>query len=176
MPLLLLSSLFAPLARPIGSRSVRRPEGPVPTMKTTRFRAQDVEERWYLYDASQHVLGRMASDIAMRLMGKDQPRYTREELTGARVVVINAEKARLTGNKADVKYYARYSGYPGGRYEHSLDMLKQARPHDIVKLAVRRMLPKSRLGRAMLSRLKVYGGGEHPHSAQKPAPVEKLIR
>ena len=145
-------------------------------MKTTRFRAQDVEQRWYLYDASQHVLGRMSADIAMRLMGKDQPTYTREEATGAHVVVINARQARLTGSKAGSKIYPRFSGYPGGLYEHTLDMLKDTRPHDIVKLAVRRMLPKNVLGKKMLSRLKVYGDGEHPHVAQKPALVEKLIR
>ncbi len=145
-------------------------------MKTTRFRAQDVEERWFLYDASQHVLGRMSSDIATRLMGKDLPTYTREELTGAHVVVINATQAVFTGKKAEVKYYPKYSGYPGGRYEHTLDMLKAARPHDIVKQAVRRMLPKSTLGRKMIARLKVYGGSDHPHAAQKPVLVEKLIR
>ena len=144
--------------------------------KTTRFRAQDVPERWYVYDASKHVLGRMAADIATRLMGKDLPTYTREELTGAHVVVINATEARFTGKKAEVKFYAKFSGYPGGRYEHTLDMLKEARPHDIVKQAVRRMLPKSTLARTMIGRLKVYGGAEHPHSAQKPVLVEKLIR
>ena len=105
--------------------------------------------------------------------------YMRADLlktTGAHVVVINAEKARFTGKKAGSKVYARYSGYPGGRYEHTLDMLKTARPHDIVKQAVRRMLPKSTLARKMITRLKVYGGGEHPHAAQKPVLVEKLIR
>jgi len=145
-------------------------------MKTTRFRAVDVEERWYLYDASQHVLGRMASDIAMRLMGKDRPTYTREELVGAHVVVVNAEKSRFTGRKAEVKIYPRFSGYPGGLYNHTLDQVTAARPHDVVKLAVRRMLPKNVLGKRMLSRLKVYAGGEHPHGAQKPVLVEKLIR
>jgi large subunit ribosomal protein L13 len=145
-------------------------------MKTTRFRAQDVEQRWLLYDASKHVLGRMSADIAMRLMGKDQPTYTREELTGAHVVVINATQARLTGKKAGAKRYPKYSGYPGGRYEHTLEMLKTARPHDIVKQAVRRMLPKSTLARTMIGRLKVYGGGEHPHAAQKPVLIEHLTR
>ena len=145
-------------------------------MKTTRFRAQDVEERWFLYDASQHVLGRMASDIAMRLMGKDRPTYTANHLTGAHVVVINAEKVHLTGNKAEVKIYPNFSGYAGGLYNHPLDSLKEVRPHEIVKLAVRRMLPKSGLGRQMLARLKVYGGSEHPHAAQKPEKVETLVR
>ena len=145
-------------------------------MKTTRFRAQDVEERWYLYDASQHVLGRMATDIAMRLMGKDRPTYTAEELTGAHVVVINARNPRMSGKKAESKIYPRFSGYAGGLYNHSLESVKAARPHDIVKLAVRRMLPKSVLGGKMLARLKVYGGSEHPHAAQKPVAVETLIR
>ena len=180
MPPARASTLFAhdrlngAAGRPIGGLFSH---SPLPSlMKTSRFRAQDVAERWFLYDASQHVLGRMSSDIAMRLMGKDLPTYTREELTGAHVVVINAEKARFTGKKADTKYYPKYSGYPGGRYEHTLDMLKAARPHDIVKQAVRRMLPKSTLARTMIGRLKVYAGSEHPHAAQKPVLVEKLIR
>ena len=177
MPTPSASTLFGPagLRGSPGTPAAHRPSSSTP-MKTTRFRASDVEERWLLYDASQHVLGRMACDIAMRLMGKDRPSYTREELTGAHVVVINAERPLMTGKKAGVKIYPRFSGYPGGRYEHTLEMLQEARPHDIVKLAVRRMLPKSRLGASMLSRLKVYGGGEHPHSAQKPALVEKLVR
>lgn len=143
-------------------------------MKSTHIRAQDVEDRWYLFDASEHVLGRMASDIAVRLQGKDRPTYTPSELLGAHVVVINADKIRLTGKKASVMSYPKYSGYPGGLYQHSLETLKQKRPHDIVKLAVRRMLPKSRLGKSMLSRLKVYGTAEHPHDAQQPIKVETL--
>jgi len=145
-------------------------------MNTSHIRAQDVQESWYVYDASEHVLGRMAADIATRLMGKDRPEYTASELTGAHVVVVNAEKIRLTGKKADVKVYPKYSGYPGGLYLHHIDTVKQRRPHEIVKLAVRRMLPKTRLGKDMLSRLKVYAGTEHPHTAQKPEKVESLIR
>jgi len=145
-------------------------------MKTTHVRAADAQERWLLYDASEHTLGRMATQIAMHLMGKDRPTWTPSELTGAHVVVINAERARFTGRKNEQKYYPKYSGYPGGRYEHTLDMLKAARPHDIVKQAVRRMLPKSTLARTMIGRLKVYAGPEHPHAAQKPVLVEKLIR
>ena len=118
----------------------------------------------------------MATDIAMRLMGKDRPTYTPSELTGAHVVVINAEKVRMTGAKLENQVYPKYSGYPGGLYEHSLDSLKKKRPHDIVKLAVRRMLPKNRIGKNMLSRLKVYGNDEHPHTAQKPTLVETLTR
>src|SRR5262249_1414058 len=119
---------------PVGPRE-SCPSSPVHRMKTTRFRAQDVAERWYLYDASQHVLGHMASDIAMRLMGKDRPQFTREELTGAHVVVVNAAKVRLTGRKADVKYYPQYSGYPGGLYNHPFGAVKETRPHEVVKLA-----------------------------------------
>jgi len=145
-------------------------------MKSSHIRAQDNEERWYLYDASEHVLGRLAAEIAMRLMGKDRPEYTPSELGGAHVVVIQADKVRMTGNKLEVKEYQKYSGYPGGLYRHSLDRVRERRPRDIVKLAVRRMLPKTRLGKSMLSRLKVYGGEEHPHSAQQPSKVEALLR
>ena len=141
-------------------------------MKTSHIRAVDVEERWVLYDASEHVLGRMAREIAVQLMGKDRPEYTRSELTGAHVVVVNAEKVRMSGKKLETKEYPRYSGYPGGLHLHSLDRIKARRPHDAVKLAVRRMLPKNKLGKRMLSRLKVYAGTEHPHSAQKPIKVE----
>ncbi len=143
-------------------------------MKTTHIRAVDAADRWYLYDASEHVLGRMAAKIAQQLMGKDRPEYTPSELTGAHVVVINAEKVVLTGLKNEQKAYPKYSGYPGGLHVHSLERVKKQRPHDVVKLAVRRMLPKTRLGKRMLSRLKVYTGTEHPHTAQKPEKVESL--
>jgi large subunit ribosomal protein L13 len=143
-------------------------------MKSSHIRAVETEDRWLLYDASEHVLGRMAAKIAMQLQGKDRPEYTPSELTGAHVVVVNAEKVVLTGDKAATQTYARYSGYPGGLYEHGLARLKERRPHDVVKLAVRRMLPKSRLGKQMLSRLKVYAGAEHPHTAQEPVKVEVL--
>jgi large subunit ribosomal protein L13 len=143
-------------------------------MKSPYIKALDAEDRWYVYDASKHVLGRMAAKISMQLQGKDRPEYTPNELTGAHVIVINAEKAVFTGDKAKTQTYRRYSGYAGGLYEHPFATLQERRPHDIVKLAVRRMLPKSTLGRKLLSRLKVYGGSEHPHSAQKPLPVESL--
>ncbi|HED65022.1 MAG TPA: 50S ribosomal protein L13 [Planctomycetes bacterium] len=143
-------------------------------MKTSHIRAQDTEERWYLYDASAHTLGRMAAEIAMRLQGKDRPTYTPSELGGAHVVVINADKPVLSGKKGDVKSYPKYSGYPGGLYVHSIENLKERRPHEIIKIAVRRMLPKTRLGKQMLSRLKVYAGPDHPHTAQRPVTVETL--
>jgi len=145
-------------------------------MKSSHIRAKDTEERWYLYDASEHILGHLASEIAMRLMGKDRPQYTPSELGGAHVVVVNGGQVRMTGKKLETKEYQKYSGYPGGLYRHSLDRVRERRPQDIVKLAVRRMLPKTRLGKSMPSRLKVYAGEDHPHTAQQPSKVEALLR
>jgi len=144
-------------------------------MKTTHVKASEVEERWYLYDASEHVLGRMASAIAMQLMGKDRPTYTPSELSGAHVVVTNAGQARLTGRKGEQKEYKRYSGYPGGLKILPLERMRQQSPTEIVELAVRRMLPKTRLGKRMLSRLKVYAGEDHRHTAQQPQKVEPTL-
>jgi len=141
-------------------------------MKSTHVRATDAEERWLLYDASQHTLGRMASKIAMHLMGKDRPTWTPSELTGAHVVVINAAQARVTGKKNDQKVYPHFTRYAGGLKEVPIADMRERRPNDIVTLAVRRMLPKTRLGHDMLRRLKVYPGPDHPHAAQKPVPVE----
>lgn len=141
-------------------------------MSTTYFRSNEVEQRWLLYDASEHNLGRMAAKIAMNLMGKDRPTYTANHLTGAHVVVINAEKAKLTGNKSATKRYAHYTKYPGGYKSVTMDHVREQRASDIVTLAVRRMLPKSKLGHDMLRRLKVYEGVEHPHVAQAPVKVE----
>lgn len=144
-------------------------------MKTTHVKASDCEERWLLYDASEHVLGRMATSIARTLQGKDRPTYTPSELSGSHVVVVNAAKAVLTGRKDDQKVYQTYSGYPSGRHETSLERKRAQNPEEIVRLAVRRMLPKTRLGRKMLSRLKVYGDAEHRHEAQKPEKVEATV-
>ncbi len=141
-------------------------------MKSTFVRTAQAQERWLLYDASEHTLGRMASKIAMHLMGKDRPTYTAGQLTGAHVVVINAAQARTTGVKAETKTYAHYTGYAGGRKDVSMERVRATRPEDIVALAVRRMLPKTRLGHDMLRRLKVYPGAEHPHTANKPVKVE----
>lgn len=144
-------------------------------MKTTHVKASDVEERWLLYDASEHVLGRMAAKIAFELMGKDRPTWTPSELSGAHVVVVNAEKAVVTGRKSEQKEYQSYSGYPGGRTVSSMERKRQENPCEIVTLAVRRMLPKTRLGKRMLSRLKVYSGPEHRHAAQQPVKVEATL-
>lgn len=143
-------------------------------MRTTHVKAVDVEDRWLLFDASKHPLGRMAARIARSLIGKDRPTYTPSEHGGTHVVVIHAERTRLSGTKGTDKLYQRYSGYPSGRREITIERMRERRPADIVMLAVRRMLPKNRLGRDMLRHLKVYAGGEHPHRAQKPVVVEKL--
>jgi large subunit ribosomal protein L13 len=140
-------------------------------MKTTTVTPRDVEERWLVYDASEHVLGHMASAIAMALMGKDRPSWTPSQLTGAHVVVVNATKVRLSGRKAEQKSYRHYSLYPGGLKEYSLAKLLESRPNDAVILAVKRMLPRTTLGRQMLARLKVYSGPTHPHQAQKPVKI-----
>jgi large subunit ribosomal protein L13 len=142
------------------------------TTSSTHFTSSSAPERWLLYDASNQVLGRLASDIAMKLMGKDKPTYTPNAQTGAFVVVIHAEKVALTGKKALLKTYESYSGYPGGQKSVSYADLHARRPDEVIREAVRRMLPKTILGRGMLSRLKIYAGGEHKHSAQQPVKVE----
>ena len=143
-------------------------------MPTTHVRSADLQERWLLYDASQHVLGRLGAQIAMNLMGKDQPTYTPSEKNGAYVVVVNAEKIRVTGAKRDQKSYAHYTGYPSGRRVVAYSNLSERRPDEILRLSVKRMLPKTALGHDLLSRLKIYSGAEHPHTAQKPVLVETI--
>jgi large subunit ribosomal protein L13 len=139
---------------------------------TTHVRAAELPERWLLFDASHAPVGRLASRIAMHLMGKDQPAYTPSELTGAHVVVVNAEKAVFTGKKEEQKSYDFYSGYAGGLKTIPVVRMRERRPEEIVALAVRRMLPKSTLGKKMYKRLKVYAGADHPHTAQKPTSVD----
>lgn len=143
-------------------------------MTSTHVRAQDTEERWLLYDASEHNLGRMAASIAFALQGKDRPTWTPSERTGAHVVVINGAKPKISGKKSDTKIYRHYSGYPDGQKHVAMEDVIERRPADVVTLAVRRMLPKTRLGHDLLRRLKVYSGEEHPHTAQKPVKVEGL--
>jgi large subunit ribosomal protein L13 len=141
-------------------------------MTTTHIRACDADQRWLLYDASEHALGHMAASIAMGLMGKDRPEYTPSELTGAFVVVVNADKVRLSGKKNDQKTYSHYTGFQGGLKVVPLERVLERRPRDVVRLAVRRMLPKTTLGREMLRRLRIYTGPDHPHAAQQPVKVE----
>ena len=145
-------------------------------MKTVMTKEADVQRRWLLVDATDKVLGRMATSIAMVLMGKHRPQYTPSVDTGEFVVVINAEKVRLTGKKATDKVYKRYTGYPGGLRLTPYGKVLEKHPERIVREAVRRMLPKGTLGKQMLTKLKVYAGAEHPHAAQGPEAVELKVR
>ncbi|HHF08781.1 MAG: 50S ribosomal protein L13 [Thermotogae bacterium] len=131
-----------------------------------------VERKWYLVDATDVPLGRLATRIALILSGKAKPTYTPHVDTGDFVVVVNAEKIRLTGKKLDQKKYYRHSGYPGGIKERSAREMLAKYPERVIKLAVKRMLPKTKLGDKMLKKLKVYAGPEHKHQAQKPEAVE----
>ncbi len=141
-------------------------------MKTFMAKAGEVERKWYLFDADGQVLGRMAATIAKMLQGKHKPIYTPHLDTGDFIVVNNAEKVVITGNKLDQKMIRWHSGYVGGLKEVTLRSVMKKKPEDVVRMAVRRMLPKTKLGRAMLKKLKVYKGSDHPHQAQKPVPFE----
>jgi len=143
-------------------------------MKTFSAKSHEVQHDWILVDAADKVLGRLASQIAYRLRGKHKAIYTPHVDTGDFVVVVNADKVRVTGNKAQDKMYYRHTTYPGGLYETNFTKLQQRHPQRVLQKAVRGMLPKGPLGYAMLSKLKVYGGATHPHSAQQPKPTELL--
>lgn len=140
-------------------------------MKTYHAKPGEVEREWLVVDATDKVLGRLATEIAQILKGKRKPQYTPHVDTGDFVVVINAEKVRLTGNKAETKVYYRHSGYIGGLKEVSYARMLAKHPERIIEKAVRGMLPKNTLGRAMGKKLKVYAGPEHPHAAQKPREI-----
>ena len=130
--------------------------------------ASTVKPRWFLVDAEQELLGRAAVIVARMLQGKHKPTWTPHVDTGDFVVVVNAEKIQVTGDKNTKKVYDWYTGWPGGRKERTLEEMRVRKPEDILRLAVRRMLPKTRLGRHMLKKLKLYAGPEHPHAAQNP--------
>ncbi|MFC1676217.1 50S ribosomal protein L13 [Planctomycetota bacterium] len=141
-------------------------------MKSFMAKKEQVEHDWVLVDAADAVLGRMAAKIAPILMGKTKPIYTPHVDTGDYVVVINAEKVKVTGKKAEFKEYDHYTHFPGGhKYVSFADMMDK-RPERVIELAVKRMLPKNKLGTAMLKKLKVYRGPEHEHQAQKPEKIE----
>ncbi len=141
-------------------------------MKTFIAKEQEITKKWYLVDAKDKVLGRMATQIAMRLRGKHKPIFTPHADTGDFVVVVNADKVVLTGKKWDSKIYYRHSGYIGGLKEISATKLLKKRPEDILRFAVKRMLPKNSLGRRQFKKLKVYAGSDHPHEAQQPEKLE----
>ena len=137
-------------------------------MKTYIPRASEIEQKWYVVDAENQVVGRLASRIASVLMGKDKPCYTDFLDTGDFVIIVNADKVRLTGKKWSTKIYYSHSGYPGGLKESRAEELLSRHPERLLQLAVKGMLPKTKLGRSMLKKLKVYAGNQHPHQAQKP--------
>ena len=141
-------------------------------MRTISAKKETVRHEWLLVDAEGQTLGRMASGIANRLRGKHKVEFTPHVDTGDYVVVINADKIHVTGNKVRDKMYYRHSGYPGGLKEASLGQMMDKSPEEVIRLAVRGMMPKNRLSRTMLGKLKVYRGGEHPHAAQQPRKVE----
>lgn len=140
-------------------------------MKTYSPRKADIERKWYLVDAQGMVLGRLASEAAKILRGKNKTIYAPHVDVGDHVVVINADKVVLTGDKLDKKKYYRHSGYPGGLREFTYRTLMRDKPEMVVEKAVRGMLPKNRLGRAMIRKLHVYAGPQHPHQAQKPEKI-----
>jgi len=140
-------------------------------MRTLFAKKGDVERRWYLFDAKDAVLGRLAVKIANRLRGKNKPIFTPNCDTGDFIIVVNAEKVKLTGKKLDNKVYYRHSGYPGGIKAETARARLSRCPEKVITEAVWGMIPKGRLGRAMIKKLKVYRGSEHPHKAQKPEIV-----
>lgn len=137
-------------------------------MKTQSAKQEDVERKWYVVDAEEQVLGRLASNIANILRGKHKPIFTPHVDTGDFVVVINADKVKLTGRKETDKLYHRHTGWVGGLVTQTAADIREKAPEDLVKKAVKGMVPSGPLGRQVLTKLKVYAGGEHPHSAQKP--------
>ncbi len=137
-------------------------------MKTISARPETVKHDWYIIDAEGKTLGRMATEIAHRLRGKHKPEYTPHVDTGDYIVVINAEKVRVTGNKGSDKMYHRHTGYIGGLKSMSFNKLIEKAPERVIQTAVKGMLPRGPLGRAMFKKMKVYAGGAHPHSAQQP--------
>jgi len=140
-------------------------------MSTSFPSAKEIRRAWHVIDAGNKVLGRVASQAATLLMGKHKPIYTPFLDTGDHVIIINAAKVRLTGAKEEQKVYRRHSGYPGGLVEITARKMRAARPERLVELAVAGMLPKTKLGKRMFRKLKVYAGDMHPHQAQKPVPL-----
>tara|TARA_Y100001001_G_C7827411_1_gene245733 strand:+ start:72 stop:533 length:462 start_codon:yes stop_codon:yes gene_type:complete len=141
-------------------------------MKTYSANSQTVQRNWYVVDAADKTLGRLASRIALYLRGKHKPEYTPHVDTGDYIVVINADKVKVTGNKFTDKKYYRHSGFPGGIKEMTFDKLQAKKPESVIEIAVKGMLPKNSLGREMFRKLKVYSGAEHQHAAQQPQPLD----
>ena len=145
-------------------------------MKTWNAKPAEVERRWYVVDADGETLGRLATRVADTLRGKGKPEYTPHVDTGDFVVVVNAEKVAVTGKKLEQKLYYRHSGYPGGLRSRTLAVELERRPTEVLRKAVKGMLPRNRLGRAQIRKLKIYAGPEHPHEAQQPQPLPGTSR
>jgi large subunit ribosomal protein L13 len=141
-------------------------------IKTYSPKKDDIRREWFVIDAKDQTLGRLASQVAALLRGKHKPIFTPHMDTGDFVIIVNADKIRVTGKKLDQKVYYRYSGYPGGVHARTLREQLARDPERVIRLAVRGMLPKNRLGRHMIRKLKVYAGDKHPHQAQQPKPYE----
>ena len=141
-------------------------------MRTYSAKPGDVRQDWYVVDAAGKVLGRLAAELARRLRGKHKPEFTPHIDTGDYIVVVNADKLRVTGKKAQNKIYYRHSGYPGGIYSTNFAKLHARHPDRVLKLAVKGMLPKGPLGYAMIKKMKIYAGASHPHTAQQPKTLE----
>jgi large subunit ribosomal protein L13 len=141
-------------------------------MKTYTAKKETVERQWVIVDAQDQVLGRLATRVATILRGKNKPIFTNHVDTGDFVVIVNAEKIRLTGNKLDDKTYYSHSGYPGGIKGMTAREMLEKKPEQVIKIAVKGMLPKNRLGSKLISKLKVYAGPDHPHGAQQPEKIE----
>lgn len=141
-------------------------------MKTYNATNETAKHDWYLVDASNKTLGRLASEVASRLRGKHKPEYTPHVDTGDFIVIINASQVKVTGNKAKAKIYYSHSGYPGGLKEMTFEKLLLKSPERVLEIAIKGMLPKNPLGRAMYRKLKVYAGKEHPHAAQQPQVLD----
>jgi large subunit ribosomal protein L13 len=141
-------------------------------MKTYTAKPGEIERRWYVVDAEGQNLGRLATRIADTLRGKNKPQFTPHVDTGDFVVVVNAEKIAVTGKKLDEKIYYRHSGYPGGLKQRTLREQLERRPTEVLRIAVKGMLPKNKLAARQLTKLKIYAGPEHPHTAQAPEPME----
>ena len=141
-------------------------------MKTYTARPKDIRREWFVVDATYKVLGRLATEVAQRLRGKHKPSYTPHLDTGDHIVIVNAEKVRVTGAKSEDKTYYRHTGYPGGIKEQSLREVLSTHPERVIQRAVKGMLPHNPLGRAMLKKLHVYAGPEHKHQAQQPQTLE----
>ena len=141
-------------------------------MKTYNAKPGEIAREWYVVDADGQTLGRLATQIADVLRGKTKPAYTPHVDTGDFIVVTNVDKIRVTGTKEETKLYHRHSGYPGGLKTRTLNDMLERRPEEVIRIAVKGMLPRNRLARKQLTKLKVYAGPDHPHAAQKPQPME----